>query len=199
MRPFHSQPLSSSLNVAAGYVSFLLRGGKQKYSQIFLRFLLGDSMSSELAKGNIRYMHFKDANRIAQLEQICFTMPWSRDAVIDDLNNNIAHYLVFELDGQVIAYAGMWLIIDEAHITNIAVDPAFRRRGLGKTMMLALAKEAVRKGASMMTLECRVSNIAAQKMYRNLGFDICGMREKYYHDNGEDAYVMWNKDIIRMV
>ena len=156
-------------------------------------------MSSELSKGNIRYMDYTDADRIAQLEKICFTMPWSKEAILDDLGNSIAHYLVFELNGQVIAYAGMWLIIDEAHITNIAVDPAFRRRGLGKTMMLALIKEAIKKSTSMMTLECRVSNIAAQNMYRGLGFDICGMREKYYHDNGEDAYVMWNRNIEELV
>ena len=79
-----------------------------------------------------RPMQKADVERVAELERICFRTPWSRAALAGELKNEVAHYLVGECGGRVIAYAGMWVMFDEAHITNVAVDPAFRRRGLGR-------------------------------------------------------------------
>ncbi|MER3438576.1 MAG: ribosomal-protein-alanine N-acetyltransferase, partial [Chloroflexota bacterium] len=92
-------------------------------------------------------------------------------------------------------FAGMWIIFDEAHITTIGVDPAYRGRGLGELLLLALIDEAIRRGANWLTLEVRVSNEVAQALYRKYGFEIHGTRRRYYSDNGEDAYIMWSRSL----
>ncbi len=92
-------------------------------------------------------------------------------------------------------FAGMWIIFDEAHITTIGVDPAYRGRGFGELLLLALFDEAIRRGANWLTLEVRVSNEVAQALYRKYGFEIHGTRRRYYSDNGEDAYIMWSRSL----
>jgi ribosomal-protein-alanine N-acetyltransferase len=92
-------------------------------------------------------------------------------------------------------FAGMWTVFDEAHITTIGVDPRHRGRGLGELLLLALVDEAVRRGATWLTLEVRVSNTVAQDLYRKYGFTVQGTRRRYYSDNGEDAYVMWSRSL----
>jgi ribosomal-protein-alanine N-acetyltransferase len=99
-------------------------------------------------------------------------------------------------DGPHIAgFAGMWCVYDEAHITTIGVDPHYRGRGLGELLLLALFDEAVRRGAIWVTLEVRVSNVAAQRLYEKYGMGVQGTRKRYYSDNGEDAYVMWSRSL----
>jgi ribosomal-protein-alanine N-acetyltransferase len=92
-------------------------------------------------------------------------------------------------------FAGMWVVFDEAHITTIGVDPLYRGRGFGELLLLALIDEAVRRGATWLTLEVRVSNDVAQDLYRKYGFAVQGRRRRYYSDNGEDAYVMWSRSL----
>lgn len=137
-------------------------------------------------------MTIQDLDRIVEIEQLSFTLPWSRSSFYQELTNNpYARYIVMEHDGQIIGYCGMWLVMDEAHITNIAVLPEFRGKKLGEALMkqaMALARE---EGAKTMTLEVRVSNIVAQSLYRKLGFLNGGIRKRYYSDNQEDALVMW--------
>ncbi|MBE2906048.1 ribosomal protein S18-alanine N-acetyltransferase [Anoxybacillus flavithermus] len=139
-------------------------------------------------------MTLQDLDRIIEIEQRSFTLPWSRSSFHQELTNNpYARYIVMEHDGQIIGYCGMWLVMDEAHITNIAVLPEFRGKKLGEALMkqaMALARE---EGAKTMTLEVRVSNIVAQSLYRKLGFLNGGIRKRYYSDNQEDALVMWVK------
>lgn len=139
-------------------------------------------------------MTIQDLDRIVEIEQRSFTLPWSRSSFHQELMNNpYARYIVMEHDGQIIGYCGMWLVMDEAHITNIAVLPEFRGKKLGEALMkqaMALARE---EGAKTMTLEVRVSNIVAQSLYRKLGFLNGGIRKRYYSDNQEDALVMWVK------
>ncbi|MBW7652213.1 ribosomal protein S18-alanine N-acetyltransferase [Anoxybacillus sp. ST4] len=139
-------------------------------------------------------MTLQDLDRIIEIEQLSFTLPWSRSSFYQELTNNpYARYIVLEYDGQVIGYCGMWLVMDEAHITNIAVLPQFRGKKLGEALMrqaMALARE---EGAKTMTLEVRVSNVVAQSLYRKLGFLNGGIRKRYYSDNQEDALVMWVK------
>jgi len=141
---------------------------------------------------SFRFMTIQDLDRIVEIEQRSFTLPWSRSSFHQELTNNpYARYIVMEHDGQIIGYCGMWLVMDEAHITNIAVLPEFRGKKLGEALMkqaMALARE---EGAKTMTLEVRVSNIVAQSLYRKLGFLNGGIRKRYYSDNQEDALVMW--------
>jgi ribosomal-protein-alanine N-acetyltransferase len=95
----------------------------------------------------------------------------------------------------VAGFAGMWTVFDEAHITTIGVDPAYRGRGLGELLLVTLLDEAVRRGANWLTLEVRVSNEVAQRLYRKYGFGIHSTRRRYYSDNGEDAYIMWSRPL----
>ena len=136
-----------------------------------------------------------DINRVYELETLCFRTPWSKNALESELKNDAAHYIVCETDGVVVAYAGMWAILDEAHVTNVAVAPNMRRRGLGKAIMLRLMQCALDIGAASMTLEVRTSNVAAQSLYASLGFKKAGVRRKYYSDTGEDAWILWNENI----
>ena len=102
---------------------------------------------------------------------------------------------VAEEDGRVIAYAGAWLIFEEGHITNIAVDEPYRGRGVGTEVTRALMQYAANMGVQYLTLEVRRSNLVAQKMYQSLGFLKLGLRKRYYEDNGEDAYLMVCQDM----
>lgn len=142
-----------------------------------------------------RPMQKADVARVAELERICFRTPWSQAALAGELKNDVAHYLVGECSAQIIAYAGMWVMFDEAHITNVAVDPDFRRRGLGRRLMLCMMRSALLFGATMMTLEVRETNYGAQALYASLGFVQEGRRKGYYTDTGEDAFLLWNHDI----
>ncbi|HWQ58700.1 MAG TPA: ribosomal protein S18-alanine N-acetyltransferase [Clostridia bacterium] len=143
----------------------------------------------------IRPMREGDVDRIAALEKLCFRTPWSRNAIADELKNAAAHYLVCEREGLVIAYAGMWVVLDEAHITNVAVALEYRGQGLGRRMMLCMMRAARLYGAREMTLEVRERNFVAQSLYRSLDFEKAGERKGYYFDTGENAYILWNRDI----
>ncbi|XEC97539.1 ribosomal protein S18-alanine N-acetyltransferase [Paenibacillus tarimensis] len=139
-----------------------------------------------------RSMRVDDIPAICQIEAEAFTSPWSSDAFTNELmNNHFAKYLVMIYKGEIIGYGGMWTIIDEAHVTNIAVRADFRGKGLGERLLHELQRTAVFFGASRMTLEVRVSNERAQRLYRKMGFEASGIRPGYYSDNQEDALIMW--------
>jgi len=139
-----------------------------------------------------REMEIDDIKDVLEIENASFATPWSREAFFNELmNNHFASYLVMIENDKVIGYCGMWLIIDEAHITNIAVLPEYRGRKLGEALMLEVKKHASQRGVGRMTLEVRVSNTVAQSLYRKHGFIEGGIRKNYYTDNQEDAIVMW--------
>lgn len=139
-----------------------------------------------------RYMREEDIDQILKIEELSFATPWTRQSFENELNlNQFAVYLVLEKDGQIVGYCGMWLIVDEAHITNIAVLPEFRGQKLGEAILRMIIEVAKKRGAKSMTLEVRVSNTVAQSLYRKLGFMNGGIRKNYYTDNYEDALVMW--------
>lgn len=147
-------------------------------------------------KGQIvfRPMEVRDIPGVQVLERHCFTMPWSRGIFHNELTkNDNAYYVVAELDNEIIGYAGVWIILDEGHITNIAVHPKYQRRGIGRTLMETITAYAAQRGAVRMTLEVRVSNYVAQDLYKKLGYQICGVRKGYYQDTREDAYIMWKE------
>lgn len=136
----------------------------------------------------------KDAEAIARLEKLCFSEPWSYDSIYHELAaNRRAFYLAADLCGRLVGYAGLWLIGDEGHITNVAVDPQERGRGIGDLLVGALIEDSRRLGAVSHTLEVRTGNAAAISLYEKHGFAAAGVRPGYYEDNGEDAIIMWRK------
>ena len=139
----------------------------------------------------IRRMKEQDIDEVLKIEESTFAMPWSRKSFEQEITENkCARYLVTEKDGQIVAYGGEWLIIDEGHITNIAVIESERGQGIGKQITQALLQYAANLGVQYLTLEVRKSNIVAQNLYKSLGFVKVGVRKKYYEDNGEDGYLM---------
>ncbi|MDR0286643.1 MAG: ribosomal protein S18-alanine N-acetyltransferase [Clostridiales bacterium] len=130
-------------------------------------------------------------DEIAALEELCFTTPWHKSSFEDELKNDLAHYFVALENGRVIGYCGFWQIFDEAHITNIAVSPDFRRNGVGKALLGKMFEVWGRMGINFATLEVRVSNIGARKLYESFDFYNSGVRKGYYEDTGEDAIIMW--------
>ncbi|MBY6038588.1 ribosomal protein S18-alanine N-acetyltransferase [Fictibacillus nanhaiensis] len=133
-----------------------------------------------------------DIEDILGIEQSSFAVPWSKEAFYREIEQNqFAYYLIVEDSFQPIGYCGIWLVMDEAHVTNIAILPSYRGRKLGEQLMREAIKLAKRQGALTMTLEARVSNHVAQNLYKKLGFQAGGIRKNYYSDNGEDALVMW--------
>ena len=139
----------------------------------------------------IRRMTFLDIDGVWAVESQVFNNPWSRSAFVDEMtDNDLAHYLVLEDQGIIAGYAGMWIVVDEAHVTNIALLPDYQRQGLGEKLVRELIKTARERYAVMMTLEVRPSNTVAQSLYSKLGFLPQGIRRAYYSDNQEDALIM---------
>lgn len=136
-----------------------------------------------------------DVELIMPLERLAFADPWTRRMYLSDLtDNSLATYRVIRSadDGRlppILGWGGFWLLVDEAHIATIASHPEYRGCGLGEWLMVALLDKAQERGARVATLEVRASNLAAQKLYDKLGFDVVGMRRKYYRD-GEDGLIM---------
>lgn len=133
-----------------------------------------------------------DINDIAEIERICFSTPWSADSISKELTSNpMAHYIVAELEGRVVGYAGMWQILDEGHITNVAVRPEYRGQHIASTIIAIMIEVGAHLGIVRYTLEVRSSNEAAKALYRSFDFKEAGLRKGYYEDNGEDAVIMW--------
>jgi ribosomal-protein-alanine N-acetyltransferase len=136
-------------------------------------------------------MTVDDIPEVHDIERASFPVPWPIYAFRQELETNrMARYLVVRAGPETVAYAGVWLMVDEAHITTFAVLPAWRRHGLGARLLLEVLKLATGLGASVATLEVRLSNIAARQLYQKFGFRPAGVRPRYYSDNGEDALIM---------
>ena len=131
-----------------------------------------------------------DVDAIHAIEVACFKTPWSRESILREVTENeCARYMVLREDGEPVAYAGVWFVLDEGHITNIAVRPDRRRMGYGERVTRAMIQLSADSGMNWMTLEVRRSNKAAQELYHKLGFIDVGYRKRYY-ENTEDALVM---------
>jgi len=139
-----------------------------------------------------REMTEKDILSVVDIEKESFGTPWTEEIFEHEMNgNDYAHYLV-AVDGErVIGHCGMWIVLDECQITNVAVRPELRGKGIGEGLMRKAITFSYEMGVSLMTLEVRVSNEPAQNLYRKLGFQDGGIRKKYYSDDHEDALVMW--------
>lgn len=161
---------------------------------------------------------------VRAVEKKCFPTPWPRESFRYELErNHMARYFVLRrkhpegstppvepqpgilrrlLGGtrtfgqdSIVGFAGIWMMVDEAHITTLAVDPEFRGQGLGELLLVATTELSGVEGAKMMTLEVRQSNAVAQRLYEKYGFSRHGIRRHYYSDDGEDAVVMWSEEI----
>ena len=136
----------------------------------------------------IRRMTIDDVDQVHAIESATFARPWTREDFVKEMTaNSCARYLVAEMDDKIIGFAGAWIVLDEAHVTNIAISREFRGMGYGKALTKALLQYAANLGVCYTTLEVRKSNERAQKLYQALGFEYVGTRKKYYEDNGEDA------------
>jgi len=139
----------------------------------------------------IEPMRLEDLPQIHAIELASFTSPWPPHAYKSELESNrLAHYLTARVGDRIAAYGGMWLMVDEAHITTFAVHPAWRRQRIGERLLLAFLDIAVERGAHEATLEVRLSNLAARKLYEKYGFRPVGLRPRYYSDDNEDALIM---------
>ena len=140
----------------------------------------------------IRRMTLADVPAVHAIEVATFAMPWSLESLQNEMERNAcARYLIAEDEsGALIAYAGAWIVFDEAHVTNVAVAQAMRGRGIGRAILAALMQYAANMGALVLTLEVRKSNTVALALYQSMGFSQLGVRKRYYEDNGEDALLL---------
>ena len=141
-------------------------------------------------------MTLDDVAAVHDIEAASFPVPWPDYAFRQEIQaNRMAHYLVVRVGAQTVAYGGMWLMVDEAHITTFAVHPAWRRQRIGERLLLAFLDIAVDRGAHEATLEVRLSNLPARKLYEKYGFRPVGLRPRYYSDDNEDALIMTTESL----
>jgi [ribosomal protein S18]-alanine N-acetyltransferase len=140
----------------------------------------------------VRQMQLADIPAVYTIETASFATPWTIDIFEREITENtFANYFVIENEGVIAGYCGMWLVIDEAQITNIAILPNYRGKKLGEKLFAHVMEQAILAGAYRLSLEVRVSNLPAQHLYRKFGLVPGGIRKNYYTDNQEDAIVMW--------
>ena len=145
----------------------------------------------------IEPMRLEDLPLVHAIERASFNAPWPANAYRSELESNrMAQYLVARADGEIVAYGGMWLMVDEAHITTFAVHPAWRRQRIGERLLVAFLDLAADRHAREATLEVRLSNLAARRLYEKYGFRPVGLRPRYYSDDGEDALIMTTEPIV---
>ena len=134
-----------------------------------------------------------DIRVVMRIEALSFATSWPASAFQSELNDNkLAHYFVGRVaSGEIVVYGGIWAILEDSHVTTIAVHPDWRGKRYGEEMLVHLLHEAIERGASWITLEARESNVVAQSLYRKYGFTIVSTRRAYYSDDGENAVVMW--------
>jgi ribosomal-protein-alanine N-acetyltransferase len=141
-------------------------------------------------------MRLEDVGAVHEIERLSFRTPWPAYAFEQELNGNrMARYVVARAGDRIVGFAGIWTMVDEAHITTFGVHPDWRRQAIGRQLLLNLAELSIAIGAGRMTLEVRESNEVAQALYRGFGFEIAGRRRGYYTDDGEDALVMTTPEL----
>jgi [ribosomal protein S18]-alanine N-acetyltransferase len=148
------------------------------------------------ARVTVEPMRLEDVPDVHGIERLSFTTPWPAYAFEQELKGNrLARYLVARAGDAVVGFAGLWLMVDEAHVTTFGVHPDWRRQGIGRQLLIGLIDLAIGIAARRMTLEVRVSNEAAQELYRSFGFEVTGRRARYYTDDHEDALVMTTPEL----
>ena len=132
---------------------------------------------------------------ILNISELSFPISWSLESLQSELDNKFAKYVVLKKGNSIVGYGGMWVIIDEAHVTNVAIHPVARGHGGGDMIVEALFRICRKQKVTAITLEVRSSNFVAINLYEKYGFENEGIRRRYYEDNGEDAVIMWNRHL----
>lgn len=147
-------------------------------------------------KINYKAMDKSHIEGVFELSKISFPIPWTLESISHELENNMAHYIIAENDvtGEVIGFVGVWIVVGEGSITNIAVHPTFKRMGIASSLLAEIFELCSKENCNDITLEVRQSNIPAQNLYKKHGFIEEGLRKKYYQDNGENAIIMWRRN-----
>lgn len=146
----------------------------------------------KMANISIRKMTEADISRVMEIDRLSFPSPWTRQIYEQEVvKNDFAHYFVIETDDEIIGYVGIWIVLEDAQITNIAVLPTYRGKNIGNHLFSFALTYALQQGAHYLSLEVRPTNEVAKNMYRKFGLQEAGIRKNYYPDNGEDAIVMW--------
>lgn len=155
-------------------------------------------MSTAIETVTIKRMRPDDIDGVINIEEKAYgSHHWSKDSFLQELTNDLAwYYSLFNENGELCAYAGTWHILEEAHITNIAVDINHRQKGYGEALLKKVLDDCYKEMIKYITLEVRVSNTPAINLYTKYGFSSFGKRKKYYQDNNEDALIMWTKNIF---
>ena len=143
---------------------------------------------------NVDLMKEEDIDSVLDISSLSFSIPWSRDSYIQELTNPLARYIVAKVDNKVVGFVGTWIVLDESHITNIAIHPNYRKQGLGSSLLEAFLKYCKSQGCIAFTLEVRGSNKAARTLYEKYNFKQEGVRKGYYEDTKEDAIIMWLRE-----
>lgn len=155
-------------------------------------------MQTNLETVIINKMSAEDIDGVIKIEESAYgDHHWSKDSFLNELNNELARYYALHTpEGKLAGYAGCWHILDEAHITTIAIDPEYRKRYYGQALLKAIIDDCFKEKIKYITLEVRVSNTPAINLYSKYGFTSFGTRKKYYQNNNEDALIMWAKNIF---
>lgn len=189
----HNQPRAASC-AALGLDQYNRGEVESCYSfkPIYIRKSQAEVEYEKKQQVSFRKMELKDVEDVWEIEKLSFRSPWSKESFIQEMQvNDKARYVVAELGDTLVGYGGMWFIVDEAHITNIAVHPDYRGRKIGEQLVMAMIETAAKENIQRLTLEVRVNNTPAINLYKKLGFQEAGIRKGYYTDTGEDALIMW--------
>ena len=144
----------------------------------------------------IQPMRRRHIRAVLRIEQQVYPRPWSSSLFLSELALRATRaYYVARVGRELVGYAGLMMTLDEGHVTTIAVDPRRHRAKIGTRLLLVLARDAIARGATALTLEVRMSNTGAQDMYRRFGFEPVGVRKNYYQEVNEDAMVMWVREV----
>ncbi len=156
------------------------------------------AMNEKAENITIRKMEPEDIDRIIEIEEQAYgSHHWSKASFFQELSNELAwYYSLINSENKLVAYAGTWHILEEAHITNIAVAKDYRHHGYGEALLKHIVDDCYKEKIKYITLEVRVSNTPAINLYTKYGFSSFGLRKKYYQDNNEDAMIMWTKNIF---
>jgi ribosomal-protein-alanine N-acetyltransferase len=147
---------------------------------------------------HIQPMRRRHVRSVLKIEQEVYPRPWSASLFLSELAlRSTRAYFVARIGRELVGYAGLMMTVDDGHVTTIAVDPKWHRQSIGTRLLLVLAREAIARGATSLTLEVRMTNRGAQELYRRFGFGPVGVRKNYYQEVNEDALVMWAHEVDR--
>ena len=139
---------------------------------------------------NIVPMEEKHIAALVELENICFSQPWTYQQLAEELDNHTAHFIVAEIGDNVVGYMGIFVVCESSYVSNIAVFPEYRRHGIGRKLLCEAVRMAVQMGAESLSLEVRPSNTPAVELYSSLGFEEVGLRKNFYRNPVEDGLIM---------